>query len=376
MSILRVDTMSDSEDEHPARNIIEDRFIKIEDHHVEGKTSPTLHTANFLKFSIQSILSAREREMEREEEDEEEVEQGEREAEKEELHMRDEGVRIARPMVTNWATAGSPYTPYGHLFDSRPLLLSSLYNSLTVPSLAQHDHRSRVEHPLVQRFVGLGGLAPHRQNPFLGIQRPPGPLSVHADKHDIKSKESKDEDEDDRDDDDEKRRKKKTRTVFSRSQVFQLESTFDLKRYLSSSERAGLAASLHLTETQVKIWFQNRRNKWKRQLAADMEAANLAGAGRSLPAHPGHVPLFLQSHPGMKNMQPQLGSCPSDSAAFLPSPPITSLSSLSSMPSLSSMAMSHSQSALLFPSSSLQHTSSIQGSTSLVTSTNGSLHFV
>ncbi|XP_055904310.1 homeobox protein Hmx [Eupeodes corollae] len=72
------------------------------------------------------------------------------------------------------------------------------------------------------------------------------------------------------------KRKKKTRTVFSRAQVFQLESTFDMKRYLSSSERAGLAASLRLTETQVKIWFQNRRNKWKRQLAAELEAANIA----------------------------------------------------------------------------------------------------
>uniref|UniRef100_A0A4W5P907 H6 family homeobox 1 n=1 Tax=Hucho hucho TaxID=62062 RepID=A0A4W5P907_9TELE len=77
-------------------------------------------------------------------------------------------------------------------------------------------------------------------------------------------------------------RKKKTRTVFSRNQVFQLESTFDMKRYLSSSERAGLAASLRLTETQVKIWFQNRRNKWKRQLAADLEAANVSHSSQRI----------------------------------------------------------------------------------------------
>ena len=83
-------------------------------------------------------------------------------------------------------------------------------------------------------------------------------------------------------DDKNRGRKKKTRTVFSRSQVFQLESTFDMKRYLSSSERAGLAASLNLTETQVKIWFQNRRNKWKRQLAAELEAANMAHAAQRM----------------------------------------------------------------------------------------------
>ncbi|KAM9769639.1 homeobox protein HMX1 [Menidia menidia] len=90
-------------------------------------------------------------------------------------------------------------------------------------------------------------------------------------------------------------RKKKTRTVFSRSQVFQLESTFDLKRYLSSSERAGLAASLHLTETQVKIWFQNRRNKWKRQMAADLEAAHLPNSTQRIV----RVPILYHEGPGL-----------------------------------------------------------------------------
>ncbi|KAK0397176.1 hypothetical protein QR680_002020 [Steinernema hermaphroditum] len=67
-------------------------------------------------------------------------------------------------------------------------------------------------------------------------------------------------------------RKKKTRTVFSRQQVSHLEMMFDMKRYLSSQERANLAQTLHLTETQVKIWFQNRRNKWKRQSVSDVDA--------------------------------------------------------------------------------------------------------
>lgn len=50
-------------------------------------------------------------------------------------------------------------------------------------------------------------------------------------------------------------RKKKTRTVFSRHQVSQLEMTFDLKRYLSSQERAKLASSLRLSETQVLFHY-------------------------------------------------------------------------------------------------------------------------
>ncbi|XP_075278274.1 homeobox protein Nkx-3.2 [Opisthocomus hoazin] len=71
-----------------------------------------------------------------------------------------------------------------------------------------------------------------------------------------------------------KPRKKRSRAAFSHAQVFELERRFNHQRYLSGPERADLAASLKLTETQVKIWFQNRRYKTKRrQMAADLLAA-------------------------------------------------------------------------------------------------------
>lgn len=89
------------------------------------------------------------------------------------------------------------------------------------------------------------------------------------------------------------RRKKKTRTVFSRSQVYQLENTFDMKRYLSSSDRATLANTLKLTETQIKIWFQNRRNKWKRQLSAEIDSTPFAQINASTQLR---IPIFCKSH--------------------------------------------------------------------------------
>ncbi|KAK1346047.1 hypothetical protein QTO34_008516 [Cnephaeus nilssonii] len=56
-----------------------------------------------------------------------------------------------------------------------------------------------------------------------------------------------------------KPRKKRSRAAFSHAQVFELERRFNHQRYLSGPERADLAASLKLTETQVKIWFQNHQ---------------------------------------------------------------------------------------------------------------------
>uniref|UniRef100_A0A915EDD7 Homeobox domain-containing protein n=1 Tax=Ditylenchus dipsaci TaxID=166011 RepID=A0A915EDD7_9BILA len=80
-------------------------------------------------------------------------------------------------------------------------------------------------------------------------------------------------------------RKKKTRTVFSRQQVSQLEMTFEMKRYLNSQERSQLATNLKLTETQVKIWFQNRRNKWKRMANTEHEINTTSNNANSLLVH-------------------------------------------------------------------------------------------
>ncbi|XP_077469794.1 homeobox protein Nkx-2.3 [Stigmatopora argus] len=61
------------------------------------------------------------------------------------------------------------------------------------------------------------------------------------------------------------RTRRKPRVLFSQTQVFELERRFKRQRYLSAPEREHLAGSLKLTPTQVKIWFQNRRYKCKRQ---------------------------------------------------------------------------------------------------------------
>lgn len=61
------------------------------------------------------------------------------------------------------------------------------------------------------------------------------------------------------------RAKRKSRILFSTSQVGELEKRFEEQKYLSANEREQLAFLLSMTSNQVKIWFQNRRYKCKRQ---------------------------------------------------------------------------------------------------------------
>uniref|UniRef100_A0A8C1Z0X5 H2.0-like homeobox protein n=1 Tax=Cyprinus carpio TaxID=7962 RepID=A0A8C1Z0X5_CYPCA len=137
--------------------------------------------------------------------------------------------------------SASAYHRHGIHFTSRAVM-----NAQSAPPLSSKDLKFGIDRILSTDFEPKGKESPSLRGPYAVLSKDTMPQTY-------------------------KRKRSWSRAVFSNLQRKGLEKRFEIQKYVTKPDRKQLAAMLGLTDAQVKVWFQNRRMKWRHSKEAQAQ---------------------------------------------------------------------------------------------------------